>query len=457
LIVATLAEKATVWLSIELTSGPFTEVADCRCQSLLIDSVMIAVGVSARLLPEFHTLLKLLVIAPTCDGQDVGEAWVAYQWVKRLAARHDVTLLTYHKRGKNPASTQLLGVDVIEWPEPAFMARAERLNSMLKPGYIPFYLKAREWIRQALAKSRRFDLAHQIVPVAMRYPSPVAGLGIPYLIGPIGGSLDTPAGFDRDRETAPWYVGLRRLDKLRIRFDPLLRRTYEDAACVVGIAPYVGDFLNGVCVQRLEFLSETGIESLPPSIDRSKRNGPVRLLFVGRLVRTKGVRDAIRAMAHLNDIPVVLDIVGDGFDRSKCEELVSEIGVAGRVNFHGRKTRDEVNEFYKAADIFVFPSYREPGGNVAFEAMGWGLPLIVSDRGGPGAAVDETSGIRIEPINPEQFAREISKAVRRLVMDRFVRLSLGEGARRRVAETALWDEKVDTIGLLYWKILNETR
>ena len=227
--------------------------------------------------------LKLLIIAPTCDGQDVGEAWVAFQWVRRLAERYDVTLLTYHKRGKEPASAQLPGVRVVEWPEPAILGRAERLNpSMLKPGYIVFYLKARRWIRRAMASGERFDLAHQIVPVAMRYPSPVAGLGIPYLIGPVGGSLDTPAGFDEDGETAPWYVGLRRVDRLRIKFDPFLRKTYlERASCVIGIAPYVRDFLSRLPIRGLELLSETGLDSLPPPIDRSDRSGPVRLLSSG--------------------------------------------------------------------------------------------------------------------------------------------------------------------------------
>lgn len=397
--------------------------------------------------------LKLLIIAPTCDGQDVGEAWVAFQWVRRLAERYDVTLLTYHKRGKVAASAQLPGVRVVEWSEPAILGRAERLNSMLKPGYISFYLKARQWIRRAMAGGERFDLAHQIVPVAMRYPSPVAGLGIPYLIGPVGGSLDTPAGFDEDGETAPWYVGLRRIDRLRIRLDPFLRKTYESASCVIGIAPYVGDFLSRLSIRGLELLSETGLDSLPPPIDRSDRTGPVRLLFVGRIVRTKGVRDAIRAMALLKDLSVVFDVVGDGFDRAKCEALVAELDLAGKVTFHGRRSRSEVDEFYKAADIFVFPSYREPGGNVVFEAMGWCLPLVVSDRGGPGAAVDDTSGIRIRPVDPAQYAQEIASAVRLLVKDRALRLSLGNGARRRVTQTALWDEKVNAMGELYRKVL----
>ena len=108
----------------------------------------------------------------------------------------------------------------------------------------------------------------------------------------------------------------------------MLRRTYENAACVVGIAPYVGSFLEDLSIRRLEVLSETGLETLPDPVDRSNRDGLIRLLYVGRIVRTKGVRDAIRAMARLNDLPLVLDIVGDGFDRATCQQLAVELGLA---------------------------------------------------------------------------------------------------------------------------------
>jgi len=397
-------------------------------------------------------VLRLLLIAP-CDGEDVGEAWVAHQWVRRLAARHDVTLLTYYKRGRTPASRQLPGVRVIEWPEPPGVSRAERLNSMLKPGYLPFYLRARRWIRRGLASGEQFDCAYQPVPVAMRYPSPVAGLGIPFVIGPVGGSLPSPPGFGAGEDTAPWYVGLRRLDRLRVRRDPLLRRTYEQASCVIGIAPYVRDFLAGTALRRFEVMSETGIERLPEPVDRTGHRGDVRLLFVGRLVRTKGARDAIRALGIARELPAVLDIVGDGFDRAACESLSAELGLTGRVRFHGRLERDQVDDFYRAADVFVFPSYREPGGNVVFEAMAHGLPLVVSDVGGPGAAVDETSGIRLHPESPDQYARELSAALARLVADPGLRRALGDGARRRVADIALWDSKVTRLEAICGDIL----
>jgi glycosyltransferase involved in cell wall biosynthesis len=391
---------------------------------------------------------KLLLIAPTCDGLDIGEAWVAHQWVRQLAVRNDLTVLTYHKRGRTPASEQLPGVRVVEWAEPRGLGRAERFNSMLKPGYVPFYFRARRWIRAAQARGERFDFAFQPVPVAMRYPSPAAGLGIPFVIGPVGGSLPSPPGFGDSDRREPWYLQLRKLDQLRIRRDPLLRRTYEQASCVLGIAPYVKEFLAETAVQRFEVMSETGIETLPEPVDRAGRQGGIRLLFVGRLIPTKGARDAIRGLALARDLPASLDIVGDGFDRAACEALTRDLQLTDRVRFHGQLPRGQVEDLYRSADVFVFPSYREPGGNVAFEAMSHGLPLIVSDLGGPGNTVDETCGIRLHPQSPEQYARDIAAAVTRLVTSPDLRRALGDGARQRVADIGLWESKARNLEAL---------
>jgi glycosyltransferase involved in cell wall biosynthesis len=394
-------------------------------------------------------MLNLLLVAPCADGEDVGEAWIGYQWARLLAERHEVTLLTYHKRGRTPISRQLPGLRVIEWTEPPLIGRAERFNSLLKPAYIPFYAKSRRWIRERVAAGEHFDLGFQPIPVAMRYPSPLVDLGIPYVLGPVGGAIESPPGF-RTEDTAPWYVGLRSFDSLRMRRDPLLRGTYSGADCVLGIAPYVADFLAGTPLRRFEVMSDTGIEELPSPVDRSSRpaDAVVRLLFVGRLIRTKGVRDAIRALGIAGGLPVVFDIVGEGRDRAACEELTAELGLTEQVRFHGKVERSQVDDFYRAADIFVFPSYREPGGSVVAEAMAYGLPLIVSDNGGPGSAVDETAGIRLHPVSPGQYAADLAEAITRLVKDRKTRLELGAGARRRVAEIALWESKVTRFELL---------
>jgi glycosyltransferase involved in cell wall biosynthesis len=395
----------------------------------------------------------VLLIAPTCDRDDVGEAWVAYQWVSRLAAVHQLTVLTYYKRGRQPPSQQLPGVRVIEWREPPLLGRAERLNSMLKPAYVPFAVHAGRWIKTALRAGEQFDIAHQPAPVAMRYPSPLARSGLPYVIGPVGGSLASPPGF-AEADTAPWFVNLRKIDAMRLRRDRWLRRTYSNAGCVIGIAPYVKDLLQSVPLQRFEVVSDTGIESLPPAIERQEHD-VVRLLFVGRLVRTKGARDAILAMDLLRDLPVHLDVVGEGYDQAACAGAITSLGLQDRVTLHGRVPRERVDEFYRKADVFIFPSYREAGGTVVSEAMGFGLPMVVSNRGGPAAAVDDSCGYRVEPVNPEQYAHDLALAARRLVVDPALRRRMGLAARERVMAVRSWPSMVDRVSEIYADVIRE--
>jgi glycosyltransferase involved in cell wall biosynthesis len=398
-------------------------------------------------------MAKVLLVAPACDGEDVGESWVAFQWASLLSDRFDLTLVTTFKRGHRPPSDQLPDTAVVEWEEPLGVGRFERFNSLLQPAYLPFHVRAHRLIKRRLTEGARFDIAHQVVPVAMRYPSPVAGLGIPFVIGPVGGSLESPSAFAAEEGAAPWYQRLRRLDSWRIEHDPLLRRTYESADCVIGVAPYVKEFLGGLRLQRFEIMSETAVHDIKAAIDRSGRTGAVRLLHVGRIVRTKGLRDVIRAMGQTRDLDTVLDVVGDGNDRSACETLAKELGLGDRITFHGSVPRVKVDDFYARADIFVFPSYREPGGNVSLEAMGFGLPLIVCRRGGPGANVDDSCAFRLDAHSPQQLARDFAAALRRLVDDRDLRLRMGAAARAHAASSHLWSARLDRVGSLYEELI----
>lgn len=396
---------------------------------------------------------KILLLAPACDGEDTGEAWVAFQWARRLSEQADLTLLTTYKRGHTPMTVQLPEARVIEWPEPPGVGRFERLNSLLQPGYVMFHHRARRWIRAQLAAGEAFEVAHQVVPVAMRYPSPASGLGIPLIMGPVGGSLISPAAFRPEEGATPWYQRLRGLDAWRMRHDRLLRRTYEHADLVVGVADYVREFLGHVPVRRLEVMSETAVEGVPDPVDRASRTGPVRLLHVGRIVRTKGLRDTLRAMAHLRDLDVTLDVLGDGNDRAACERLIEELHLTDRVVLHGAVPRARVDEFYRDSDVFVFPSYREPGGNVSLEAMSWGLPVIVCRRGGPAANVDSSCAVLLDSDSPTQLAGDIAAAVRALVVDPELRSRMGAAGRDKVLSTHLWPQRIARMRSLYDEVV----
>ena len=400
--------------------------------------------------------LKVLLLAPGCDGTDVGESWSCYQWVNGLSQHCDVTLLTLQRPGRRAIQEQLPGIQVVSWPDLHWSGKLERFSSMLKPGYVRFYRATRSWIRKALAQGQTFDLIHQLGPLALRYPCPAVGFEVPLIIGPLAGSLETPAGFAEECGQAPWFTKLRNLDPWRLKIDPWLRRSYAAANVVIGVAPYVREHLGSIPIQRFELASETGVQQFASHrVRRATRD--VKLLYVGRVVRTKGLRDAIRAMSHLRDIPgLTLDAIGVGEDLDACQQLARELSLEHHVRFHGRLPRAEVDRFYAEADLFVFPSFREPSGNVVFEALSYGLPVITTDRGGPGYVVNDQCGVRVQAISPGQLAEDLAKSIRRLAASPAVREGLSLGAIRRSREIGLWDNKIQKMLSLYQSVVSHT-
>lgn len=399
--------------------------------------------------------LKILALAPACDGTDVGEAWCAYQWITGLAEHNQVTLLTMRKKGRPAPSGQLQDIEVVEWDDLPVVHRWERLNSMLKPGYVRYYMNARRWIRANLVKGRHFDVAHQFSPIALRYPSPAAGLGIPLVVGPLAGSLGTPEPFQPECGNAPWYTRLRNLDTFRLRNDPLLRHTFSEAEVVIGVAPYVRSLLAHTPIKRFEMMSELGIHELPGDLIARPQGQGLRLAHVGRAIRTKGLRDVVRAMALLpDDSNVTLESAGDGEELEMCRLEADELGVSHRITFHGRIPREQVEEIYRRSDAFIFPSFREPSGGVIFESLRHGLPVITTDRGGPAYVVDESCGIQVPANSPEDLSFHLARAIEQLADSPETVSRLSTGARKRMQTIGMWPKKIDWLSMLYQDVLS---
>jgi glycosyltransferase involved in cell wall biosynthesis len=216
-------------------------------------------------------------------------------------------------------------------------------------------------------------------------------------------------------------------------------------------APYAKEKLSHLRVRQFRIETEVGIVDLAPSRAQSVRTvGQLRMLHVGRTVRTKGLRDAVRALARLSDFPgITLDVAGAGEDLDECRKEAEALGVDRRIRFLGRVPPQEVDRLYQEADLFLFPSFREPTGIVLFEAMRHGLPVITTDIGGPGHIVTDDCGIRVPADNPDQFARDLANAIKRIALDPALLGVLGQGARARVTEIGLWDNKVERIMQVY--------
>ncbi|MGI0078332.1 MAG: glycosyltransferase family 4 protein [Nitrososphaerales archaeon] len=174
-----------------------------------------------------------------------------------------------------------------------------------------------------------------------------------------------------------------------------------------------------------------------------------RILFVGRLVRRKGVDDLLAAFKSITvDIPdSELDIVGDGPELLRLEKLTYEMDLSRQVKFYGNLRGRPLFERYRAADVFVMPSRRtktdvEGFGTVFLEAAMFGKPSIGTISGGiPEAVLDNVTGILIE----EGDVRALKASIEMLLKDEELRLRLGTCARERVLSNFTWGDSTNSL------------
>lgn len=133
----------------------------------------------------------------------------------------------------------------------------------------------------------------------------------------------------------------------------------------------------------------------------------IMLLSVGELNENKNHETVIRAMTKCKD-RVFYVIVGQGRKREQLEVLIRELGLEERVKLVGY--RNDVVDFYKAADAFVFPSFREGLSVSLMEAMASGLPVICSKIRGNTDLIDEgKGGFFFDPSEVYDVAKSIDR------------------------------------------------
>ena len=155
------------------------------------------------------------------------------------------------------------------------------------------------------------------------------------------------------------------------------------------------------------------------------KNGQVRLLYVGRVSREKDLDLLAEAYRRLRDegLSIQLCIVGHGPYSKEFSEALPE------ALFTGYLTGNELAAAYASADIFVFPSTTDTFGNVIIEAQASGMPVIVSDSGGPKELVENNqNGL----ITKSHDVEDLTRAIRELVLDSDRRKHMGDRARDSV-------------------------
>jgi phosphatidyl-myo-inositol dimannoside synthase len=185
-------------------------------------------------------------------------------------------------------------------------------------------------------------------------------------------------------------------------------------------------------------------------VDRPGGVRPLTLLCVGRLIERKGQHHLLQAVAllqqrgYVDQVKVVF--VGTGDFEQRLRQLCSELHLQDNVAFAGFRERDEVPAFYQTADVFVLPSFNEGMSVALLEALGAGLPVIVTDTGGTVELVCD-NGLIVPWANPPLLAEAIETFLRQPQLCQ----RMGEKSRE-VAQRFTWQTAANTYLSLFQQV-----
>ena len=168
----------------------------------------------------------------------------------------------------------------------------------------------------------------------------------------------------------------------------------------------------------------------PAAKKRSRPDGKLQLLFVGRINQRKGVKYLLEALRLLDSTNVHLTICGrvvDGLELFKP--------FASQVDIRPSVSNDELAAAYQSADLFVFPSVAEGFGLVLLESLASGLPILSTTHTAAPDLIDHgVQGFVVEPRRPDLIAERIDWAL----AHRTELAEMGHAARIR-AEQFTWE------------------
>ena len=183
-----------------------------------------------------------------------------------------------------------------------------------------------------------------------------------------------------------------------------------------------------------------------PGVASRLPHAPLRLVYVGRLVREKGVLELLEAVARVPQVE--LTIIGDALasDRDAVTVEARELAARspGRVHFVGMLARQDVRAVLRRHDCFVLPSWREGVPRSMIEAMASGLPIIGTDiRGSRELVRTGHEGWIVAPRSTEALVGALQSAA---ALDPNALRQLGQAAYARASqenrETIVFDRLV---------------
>jgi L-malate glycosyltransferase len=374
------------------------------------------------------------------DHRPHGDGLLAFEFLSRLAQRgHNVhaavSMRSIHS--KLPAKLKLYDIETLS-------ARSIDGGSALNR--LEFSIRAGALFRR-LSQSIDFDVVHQFNPVLYGLCF-FAGLGkTPLVMGPI------PPTWPRGT-VHPDTFKRRLIDCVKA---PMLQLQYCFACRILPASPALLNHpsIAGTSGEKAQVLSY-GIDTqmfAPAEPDILPERPTV--LFLANLWFGKGIFTLLNAFETVHRaIPeAVLIIAGKGTDELRIREKLKSHPARNNIRMIGNIDRANVPSVLRASTVYCLPSFGEPFGMTALEAMSCGRATVTTNTGGLAWLAPDDGTLRISPGDEQGLAESLIK----LLADRSLAVMMGRRNREHVVRNFAWDVILSQLEKIYCDILSSSK
>lgn len=415
--------------------------------------------------PALVPRTRMLMVCYACRPGEGSEPGLGWNRAVGAAKYHDVWVLCEESRNRPAIEAYLAthgpipGLNFIYVPRGKWGQRLARW-----PGSL--YLVCNLWHRAAYQVAqqwharKRFDLVHMATYCGYREPGYCWKLPTTFVWGPVGGTHNFPWRFLPYAGFVGGVAELARsvVNSAQFWFSPRVRDALRKATVAIAGNSTTQKHVKDYFAIDMPIVPGGGMAySVHPARTFRASEGPVRLLWVGRLHPLKGLPILLHALRKLPaHFPYRLRIVGEGPARQQYERLAKRLGVDQHIEWTGWVPHSQINTHYAWADEFVFTSLRDTMPGVVLEALAAGLPVISFDWLGMGDVVNERVGLKVPVTTPAQAIAKFADAIVELVCDPDAWQRRSEAAMLHARQYA-WEAQAEQLDSIYKQALCAAR
>ena len=402
--------------------------------------------------------MKILLSAYACEPNKGSEPEDGWKWATELAKLgNQVYVITRSNnreniekelKKKSIKNLEFIYFDFPVWFLKIFKGKQNRFS------YFYFYI----WqigiyfVARNLVKRINFDYIHHVTFVSYRIPSFLCLLNVPFIFGPVAGGEEIPNNLIKNFDLRSKFKEyIRYLNNKIINISPILNIVFRNSYKIITTS----NETKSKIPKRYHYKT---IVELAISADNYKFNEKniiinkseqiFNLCFVGVFEHRKGIYIILEVLKRFkkNNQKFFFNFYGDGPLRKSMEEFIVNENLEKNVKLHGKVNRENIYEEMKKNHVLLFPSLRDSGGFVLFEAMTVGLPSIILKIGGPPNIIDKKCGIIIDPINKNEkiIIDEIYSELKELKNNTIKLKEMSDNCHLRV-ELFTWESKIKKI------------